>query len=242
VAAAVGSGDLFRRVLLLVLTAVWGLRLAGFLYVKSKGEDPRYRDLLRGDFSAGTVTRKVFHRAGHRQLVHLAAPATFGRARPDARRDVAGDDRWRGPVGDRVDLRGGGRSPAAGFKADPTNTAAIMDRGLWLWTRHPNYFGDATVWWGLWLVAIAGWVSFVTVFSPLRMTYFLVYVAGARLTEKYIQEPSGVWRIACDLFRPSAAQSTPRPLSSPVVKGSKQSPVAPRHRQPCRRVRSPAAG
>jgi steroid 5-alpha reductase family enzyme len=60
-AAVLGSGDLFRRVLLLALTAVWGLRLAGFLFIKTrgKGEDRRYRDLLK-DFSAGNVIRKVF--------------------------------------------------------------------------------------------------------------------------------------------------------------------------------------
>ncbi len=62
VAAVVGTGDLFRRILLLVLVAVWGLRLAWHMIVKSagKGEDPRYQDLLRGDFSAGHVIRKIF--------------------------------------------------------------------------------------------------------------------------------------------------------------------------------------
>ena len=52
------------------------------------------------------------------------------------------------------------------FKADPANKGVIMDRGLWAWTRHPNYFGDASVWWGLWLITISGWVSLVTVLSP----------------------------------------------------------------------------
>ena len=72
------------------------------------------------------------------------------------------------------------------FKADPANKGVIMDRGLWAWTRHPNYFGDACVWWGLWLACIAGWVSLLTVLSPVLMTYFLVYATGARLTEKYM--------------------------------------------------------
>src|SRR3954467_246698 len=62
VVAILGTGDLFRRVLLLVLVAVWGLRLAWHMVVKSagNGEDPRYRDLLRGDFSAAHVLRRVF--------------------------------------------------------------------------------------------------------------------------------------------------------------------------------------
>ena len=72
------------------------------------------------------------------------------------------------------------------FKSDPANKGAIMDRGLWAWTRHPNYFGDSCVWWGLWLVSICGWVSLVTVLSPVLMTYFLVYATGARLAEKHM--------------------------------------------------------
>jgi steroid 5-alpha reductase family enzyme len=70
------------------------------------------------------------------------------------------------------------------FKSDPANRGAVMDRGLWAYTRHPNYFGDAAVWWGLWLITINGWLPLATVGSPLLMTYFLVYVTGARLTEK----------------------------------------------------------
>ena len=98
VVAALGSGDLFRRTLVLALTAVWGLRLAGFLYVRTngKGEDPRYRDLLRGDSSAGTVIRKVFVvQAAATWFVSLPLQlsATLGptasaiRARADRRRD-----------------------------------------------------------------------------------------------------------------------------------------------------------
>ena len=86
VAAVLGHGDLFRRLLLLVLVAVWGLRLAWHMVGKSagKGEDPRYEALLRGDFSAVTVMRKIFLHAGRRSLVHLAAAAAVGGAGPDA--------------------------------------------------------------------------------------------------------------------------------------------------------------
>jgi steroid 5-alpha reductase family enzyme len=77
------------------------------------------------------------------------------------------------------------------FKADPAHKGVIMDRGLWAWTRHPNYFGDACVWWGLWLVTITGWSSLLTVFSPVLMTYFLVYTTGARRTDKYMADRPG---------------------------------------------------
>ena len=66
-----------------------------------------------------------------------------------------------------------------------------MDRGLWAWTRHPNYFGDSAVWWGIWLASIAGWISLLTVASPALMTYFLVYATGARLLEKHMKDRPG---------------------------------------------------
>ena len=70
VAAVLGTGDLFRRVLLLVLVSVWGLRLAWHLNRKlaGHGEDPRYENLLRGDFSPGNVLRKIFLLQGLRDL------------------------------------------------------------------------------------------------------------------------------------------------------------------------------
>jgi steroid 5-alpha reductase family enzyme len=77
------------------------------------------------------------------------------------------------------------------FKADPANKGVIMDRGLWAWTRHPNYFGDASVWWGLWLISITGLLSLSTVLSPVAMSYFLVYATGARLTEKIMADRPG---------------------------------------------------
>jgi steroid 5-alpha reductase family enzyme len=193
VAAALGTGDLFRRLLLLVLVAVWGLRLAWHMYGKSKGkgEDPRYRDLLRGDFSPGHVIRRVFLvQAVATWLVALPLQlsATLGPT-PAALIPVmvVGVAVWL--IG--VVFEGVGDHQLRAFKADPASKGVVMDRGLWGWTRHPNYFGDAAVWWGLWLITIAGWISLATILSPVLMTYFLVYVTGARLTEKYMADRPG---------------------------------------------------
>ena len=92
------------------------------------------------------------------------------------------------------------------FKSDPANRGVVMDRGLWAWTRHPNYFGDASVWWGLWLITINGLVSLATVASPLLMTYFLVYATGARLTEKLMAGRPGF-----DEYQHRTAFFFPRP-------------------------------
>jgi len=188
-----GSGDLFRRVLLLALTAVWGLRLAGFLFIKTrgKGEDSRYRDLLKEDFSAGNVLRKVFVvQAAATWFVSLPLQlsATLGPTPPAfVPVMITGVIVW--ALGLTVEAVGDHQLRA--FKAAPVNSGVIMGRGLWAWTRPPNYFGDATVWWGVWLVTIAGWISLLTVPSPILMTYFLVYASGGRLTEKYMRNRPG---------------------------------------------------
>ena len=84
-----------------------------------------------------------------------------------------------------------GDAQLAAFKADPANRGSVMDRGLWAWTRHPNYFGDATVWWGVWLVRRRRGRACSTVLSPAAMTYFLAFATGARLLEKQMSTRPG---------------------------------------------------
>ena len=188
ISAALGTGDLTRRLLLLTLVAVWGLRLAWHLTIKLKGhgEDPRYRALLHDDFSAANVLRKIFivqAAAAWFVSLPLQLSATTGPTPMMLRPVLAlGIVVWL--VG--VVFEGVGDHQLKKFKADPANKGVIMDRGLWSWTRHPNYFGDACVWWGLWLVTINGWPALATVLSPVLMTYFLVYATGARVAEKHM--------------------------------------------------------
>lgn len=79
-----------------------------------------------------------------------------------------------------------GDAQKARFKADPANKGRIMDRGLWRYTRHPNYFGDFCVWWGLFLIACDGGVAsaVVSFVSPLVMSYLLINGSGKRLLER----------------------------------------------------------
>ena len=186
VAALLGTGDPTRRLLLLALIAVWGLRLAWHMVGKSKGkgEDPRYEKLLKGDFSAGNVLRKIFAlQAVIAWFISLPVQlsATLGPT-PTVLLPVLAVGVLVWVVG--LAFEAIGDRQLRSFKADPAHKGMIMDRGLWAWTRHPNYFGDATVWWGLWLVTIADPIALVTVLSPVAMTYFLVYATGARPTEK----------------------------------------------------------
>jgi len=210
VAAALGHGDPTRRWLLLALVAIWGLRLSWHIQRKTagKGEDPRYAALLR-DATLAQVVRKVFVLQAcitwfvsfPLQLSAVTGPTP----KPLTAVRLVGVAVWL--VG--VTFEAIGDRQLRIFKSDPANRGVVMDRGLWAWTRHPNYFGDAAVWWGLWLITINGWLPLATVGSPLLMTYFLVYVTGARLTEKLMAGRPGF-----DEYRQRTAFFFPRPPRS----------------------------
>ena len=87
----------------------------------------------------------------------------------------------------------GGDWQLSRFKADPANRGTVLDRGLWRYTRHPNYFGDATQWWAYYLLAAVtgGWWS---LFSPLVMTGLLLRVSGVMLLEKTLVDTKPGYR------------------------------------------------
>lgn len=173
--------------LLLVLVAPWGGRLAWHTSRRSRGggEDPRYEELMgRG---SGGIMRKVLLPQGLAiWFVSLPVQVAAVADRPAAWVVALGVVLWLvGFVFETV-----GDAQLAAYKRDP-DRGPVMDRGLWRYTRHPNYFGDACVWWGVWLAVASGWPGVLTVLSPVAMTYFLVYATGARLLERTMMQRPG---------------------------------------------------
>lgn len=80
---------------------------------------------------------------------------------------------------------------SAKFKSDPVNVGALMDRGLWSWTRHPNYFGDLCVMFALWIIACGSWVEMLTIFAPVLMTRMLVTKTGKRMLDRRLARTRG---------------------------------------------------
>lgn len=78
---------------------------------------------------------------------------------------------------------------SGGHRLGPRGT--ILDAGLWRYTRHPNYFGEATQWWGLWLIALSAPGGWVAVISPLTITFLLLFVWGVPMLEKKMVEKPG---------------------------------------------------
>ncbi len=186
---AVSSGDPGRRLLVTALTVVWGLRLAAHIAWRSRGagEDPRYERLLSnapGGRDAYAL-RKVYLTQGPvLWFVSLPVQVALGEKGPIGVAAWAGAALWLvGFVFESV-----GDRQLARFRADPANRGQVMDRGLWRYTRHPNYFGDACVWWGLFLVACDHRTGALTVLSPLVMTFFLAKGTGKPLLEKQLKK------------------------------------------------------
>ena len=187
-----GNGDDVRRWLLLLLPGLWGLRLATHIGRRTVGkpEDPRYEQLLakaRGNPDLYAL-RVVYLLQG--LLAYLiSAPILVGAFVEGGTLVFAwiGLTLW--AVG--VFFEAVGDSQLERFRGDPANKGTIMDRGLWRYTRHPNYFGDACVWWGIFLVAAGTWQGSATIYAPVLMTLLLTKGSGARIMEKHMSGRPG---------------------------------------------------
>ena len=191
-AASSGHGDGVRRWLLLVLPLIWGLRLAQHVGRRSlgKGEDPRYDQLLskaKGNRDLYAV-RSVYLLQGILALL-ISAPIMVGgfEAAP------VGVIGWIGVVVWAVGVffEAAGDAQMERWRADPAHKGQVIDVGLWRYTRHPNYFGDACVWWGIFLVAAERWPGVVTILAPILMTLLLTKGSGARILEKHMSQRDG---------------------------------------------------
>jgi steroid 5-alpha reductase family enzyme len=177
-----------RTVLVLVLTAAWALRLSLYITWRNHGqpEDYRYREIRRNS-EPGFRFKSLYIVFGLQAFLAwvislplvtaVSGPAALGPL------DFAGAALW--AVG--VFFEAVGDWQLARFKSDPENRGKVLDTGLWRFTRHPNYFGNFTLWWGFYLIALSagGWW---TVVSPLLMSVLLLKVSGVALLEKDIGE------------------------------------------------------
>jgi len=184
-----------RKKLILITTATWALRLSMYLTWRNHGagEDPRYRAMRRA-FGPKFWWLSLFQTFFLQAVLCfvIAQPLHVGQKGPDAEGGVSGPNRrftFFDGLGAAVWLLGFffetvGDFQLARFKADPANKGKLLTSGLWRYTRHPNYFGNAAIFWGFWLMACSvdgGWRTF---YSPLLMTFLLLKVSGVALLER----------------------------------------------------------
>jgi steroid 5-alpha reductase family enzyme len=184
------GGGTPRRLLLTAICVVWSVRLGAYLLWRwrRQGPDGRYvRMMERAKAERGWG----YGYAAFRLVFALQMPLLWLASLPVQLGQVAAEPSALGPLA----MTGAGLAvfgilfesladwQLAAFKADPANKARVMDRGLWRYTRHPNYFGDACVWWGLWLVAAETTPGLFAVFGPAFLVFTLLRWSGAPTVE-----------------------------------------------------------
>lgn len=178
-----------QQTLLTVLVGIWALRLGLYLAKRNlpHGEDIRYVNMRkRSGSDKAFAIRSLFTVYALQCLLSwfISFPVIMGQVGLE-RTSIStlayvGVATWF--VG--ITFEALGDHQLAKFKADPSNKGKLMDQGLWAWTRHPNYFGDACVWFGLTLIALDSPYGMYAVASPLLMALFLVKISGKALTER----------------------------------------------------------
>jgi len=179
-----------RGLLISALVLIWGIRLALHIHSRDRGrgEDKRYRQ-WREEWGQWFVLRsflQVFILQGMLLLL-VALPVVFANqapAVPLGRLDFLGMAVWLygicfEAVGDWQLLQ---------FIRDPANKGKLMTSGLWRYTRHPNYFGEVTLWWGIWLMTLALPGGWLTIIGPITITFLILKVSGIPMLEKHYED------------------------------------------------------
>lgn len=181
-----GAAGGTRPVLVAGLVTVWGLRLAGYITWRNWGddEDPRYRDMRARrpeSFAVTSLVRVFLLQGALAWLISLPLLAVATRPADLNLVDAVAVVVW----GVGLFFEAVGDWQLSRFLADPANRGTVMDRGLWRYTRHPNYFGDTTVWVAYAVFALAtGIGGAYGILGSVLMGLFIVRVSGVALTEK----------------------------------------------------------
>jgi steroid 5-alpha reductase family enzyme len=186
-----------RKIILTVLATAWGLRLSIYLAWRNigKGEDFRYKEFRR-KYGENRYWWVSFFQTFLLQGVLMwliSAPLLGAQFYAQNNQlgffDFAGITLW--VIG--FSFEAGGDFQLAVFKADSYNKGKVLDTGFWRYTRHPNYFGDACVWWGYGLFCIAAG-SFIAVLGSILMTALIIKVSGVALLEKSLKDTKPQYR------------------------------------------------
>lgn len=184
-----GGSELDRSALATMLVAVWALRLSIHIYLRNrhKTEDKRY-EAWRKEWGNSFYIRtflQVFMLQGGLMLLVVSPVVIINTfyGSPFNWLDIVGVCVW--AVGFFFESVGDAQLTA--FIKDPANRGRVMKGGLWKYTRHPNYFGEVTQWWGLWIIALSTPYGWLGIIGPLTITILILKVSGIPLLEKSMQ-------------------------------------------------------
>ena len=176
-----------RQFVVLALVLVWGLRLSIYIHRRNRGhgEDRRYAAMraAAGRAFAWSSLFKVFVLQAIVAWI-VSAPLLLIMARPEPSGWTAFDTLGVGLWLLGFVFEAGSDAQLSRFKRDPENQGKLLTTGFFALCRHPNYFGDATLWWGYFAFALSVEGGVWTAFGPLLMTALIRYVSGVTLLDK----------------------------------------------------------
>lgn len=178
-----------RHLLVTALVLLWGIRLSGYITWRNwgKGEDPRYVEFRKrwGAWALLFSYLEVFMLQGGLLIVVASSIIVINTSITPGIHflDILGASIWL--IGLVFEALGDVR--LYNFLHNPINKGRVMKYGLWSYTRHPNYFGEVCIWWGIWLIALAVPYGVWTIISPLTITTLLLFVSGIPLAEKQLE-------------------------------------------------------
>ena len=183
-----------RETLLLTLVAIWALRLSAHITVRNHGEaeDRRYQAIRRNNephFWLKSIYIVFGLQAVLAWFVAMPAVAAAASPAPLGWLDVIAVAVW--AIGMLFEVVGDWQLMR--FQRERDSRDQVLDTGLWRYTRHPNYFGEALLWWGIYLLAVSAG-AWWTLASPLLMTVLLLRVSGVALLEKDIADRRPAYR------------------------------------------------
>jgi steroid 5-alpha reductase family enzyme len=190
----------WRLAFMTMLVSIWGLRLSWHIHARNRGkpEDYRYKSMRKkaGPSWWWKSYVSVFLLQGALMML-IATPMLLLALVPGASRvtflDMLGGLVW--AIGFAFEAIGDQQLKE--FKANPKNKGKVCNIGLWDFTRHPNYFGDAAMWWGIFLLSMNSYLGIFGVFGPALMTFFIVRISGVMLLEQKLMESKPGYRQYC---------------------------------------------
>lgn len=176
-----------RHILATLLVAIWGIRISGYILSRHKGEDPRYkawRDSWKQWFYVRSYLQIFMLQGCMMLLISLPVIVINGSTQDGlSYLDYVGLALW--VIGFYFEVVGDYQLHT--FLSNPRNRTHVMKTGLWYYTRHPNYFGEIAMWWGLWLMALNVPYGLLAIVGPLTITYLLTFVSGVPMLEKLFE-------------------------------------------------------
>lgn len=182
-----------RQIIVTILVLIWATRLATYVFTRNRGKPEDYRYQFMRKRWGNKVVLKSFYRIYIFQgiiIFIVCFPVWFvnisSNPSIESALDFFGITIWLGAaiwlvgflfetIGDWTLYR---------FLQKPENKGEVMDKGVWKLSQHPNYFGEVTQWWGIYIIALGVPFGFITIIGPILITYMIIKVSGIRLLEK----------------------------------------------------------